>query len=80
MDRASLLHELSNKTPEEPDMIEHTSIFLVSPFCIKKQGQQVRMMISAGEDDPLEAIPALGRVIARSRDWADMIVRAKLAR
>jgi site-specific DNA recombinase len=75
IDRGGLLQELLSGQPH--DLIDSTGIYLVCPFTIKRRGQQVRMVISAGEENQSRSVPSLMRVIARSRDWAELIVSGK---
>jgi site-specific DNA recombinase len=75
IDRAGLHQELLGRQSHE--VIGSTGICLVCPFTIKRRGQQVRMVISAGEDNESRSIPSLMKVIARSRDWMELIVSGK---
>jgi site-specific DNA recombinase len=75
IDGSKLLQALLGSQSHDP--IGSTSIFLVCPFTIKRRGQQVRMVISAGEEDESRPIPSLMRVIARSRDWMELIVSGR---
>jgi site-specific DNA recombinase len=77
INRDRLLYELLGRRPEKSGTIEDPHIYLVSPLVIKRRGQQVRLVISSGAGDLHEAVPALGRTVARSRDWADLIVSGK---
>jgi site-specific DNA recombinase len=75
IDGSKLLQALLGSQSDDP--IGSTSIFLVCPFTIKRRGQQVRMVISAGEGDESRPVPSLIRVIACSRDWMELIVSGR---
>jgi site-specific DNA recombinase len=75
IDGSRLLQELLSGQSHHP--IGSTGISLVCPFAIKRRGQQVRMVISAGDDNESRSIPSLMKVIARSRDWAELIVSGR---
>jgi site-specific DNA recombinase len=77
IDRGGLYQELFGSQSPKHDLLDSTGICLVCPFTIKRRGQQVRMVISAGEEDESRPIPSLMRVIARSRDWAEQIVSGR---
>jgi site-specific DNA recombinase len=53
------------------------SVRLFCPYTIKRRGQQVRIVISAGDENQARPIPSLMRVIARSRDWAELIISGR---
>jgi site-specific DNA recombinase len=75
IDGGRLLQELLSG--QSHDVNGSTSICLICPFSIKRRGQQVRMVISAGDENESRPIPSLMKVIARSRDWMDLIVSGK---
>jgi site-specific DNA recombinase len=75
IDGGRLLQALLSSQPHDP--IDSMSISLVCPFTVKRRGQQVRMVISAGEDSESRPVPSLMKVIARSRDWMELIVSGK---
>jgi hypothetical protein len=77
IDREGLYQELLNGRSPKHDLIDSTGIYLVCPFTIKRRGQQVRMVISAGDENQLRPVPSLMRVVARSRDWAELIVSGR---
>ncbi|MCU1224671.1 MAG: hypothetical protein JWQ42_2764 [Edaphobacter sp.] len=56
---------------------ESGHILLTCPFTITRRGQEVRIVISAGLFNESRAVPSLLRAVARSRDWADLIVSGK---
>jgi hypothetical protein len=77
IDGGRLLQEfLSGQSPKH-DPIASAGICLVCPFTIKRRAQQVRMVISAGDENQSEPVGSLLRVIARSRDWAELVVSGR---
>jgi site-specific DNA recombinase len=52
-------------------------IDLICPFTIKRRGREVRIVVSAGEISKPQGVPSLMKAVARSRDWADLIVAGK---
>jgi site-specific DNA recombinase len=77
IDRGRLRQELLSGPSPKHDLIDSTGIYLLCPFTVKRRGQQVRMLISAGDENQLRPVPSLMRVIARSRDWAELIVSGR---
>jgi site-specific DNA recombinase len=75
IDGGKLLQALLGSQSDDP--IGSTGISLVCPFTIKRRGQQVRIVISAGDENESRSIPSLMKVIARSRDWMELIVSGK---
>ena len=71
-------HELELRLKSEV-VLPHESrrYSLVCPFTIKRRGQQVRIVISAGDENQSRPVPSLMRVVARSRDWAELIVSGR---
>jgi site-specific DNA recombinase len=52
-------------------------ISLTCPFTIKRRGSEVRIVVSAGAISKPRAVPSLMKAVARSRDWADLIIAGK---
>jgi site-specific DNA recombinase len=77
IDRGSLYQELLGRQFPEHGLIDTTGICLACPFTIKRRGQQVRIVISAGDENQSRPVPSLMRVVARSRDWAELIVSGR---
>jgi site-specific DNA recombinase len=77
IDRGGLGQELLGRQSPQQSQIDAEVILLICPFTIKRRGQQVRMVISAGDENPSRPTPSLMRVVARSRDWAELIVSGK---
>jgi hypothetical protein len=47
---------------------------MVCPFTLKRRGQQVRIVISAGDVNQSKPVPSLMKAVARSRDWVEQII------
>jgi site-specific DNA recombinase len=77
IDRGGLHQELLSGQSPKHDLLDSTGICLACPFTIKRRGQQVRIVISAGDENRSEPVPSLMRVIARSRNWAELIVSGR---
>jgi site-specific DNA recombinase len=77
IDRGGLGQELLGRQSPQQSQIDSAGIILICPFTIKRRGQQVRMVISAGDENPSRPTPSLMRVVARSRDWAELIVSGR---
>jgi site-specific DNA recombinase len=50
---------------------------LSCPLTIARRGQQVHIVISAGDLNQAKPIASLMKAVARSRDWAEMIISGK---
>jgi hypothetical protein len=47
---------------------------MVCPFTLKRTGQQVRIVISAGDVNQSKPVPSLMKAVARSKDWVEQII------
>jgi site-specific DNA recombinase len=77
IDRDGLGQELLGRQSPQHNQMDSARILLICPFTIKRRGQQVRMVISAGDEYESRPIPSLMKVVARSRDWGEMIVSGR---
>jgi site-specific DNA recombinase len=76
--RDALMIELLGQSSATQDTSsEPECIFVTCPFTIARRGQQVRIVISAGDLNGSRPVPSLLKAVARSRDWADQIVSGK---
>jgi site-specific DNA recombinase len=77
LDRHALTLELLGQESAPQDLREGECIFLNCPFALARRGQQVRIVISAGDLNGSRPVPSLMKAIARSRDWAELIVSGR---
>jgi DNA invertase Pin-like site-specific DNA recombinase len=77
VDRNRLRYELLGRQAVAQDGNHSESVRLVCPFTIKKRGQQVRIVISAGDMNGSKPVPSLMKAVARSRDWVEQIISGK---
>jgi len=78
LNRDALLIELLGPTSKDKFRNEADEcIHLTCPFAVKRRGQQVRIVLSAGEINKAQGVPSLMKAVARSRHWADLIVAGK---
>jgi site-specific DNA recombinase len=78
LNREALQIELLGLDPKREQLGEDAEyISLNCPFTIKRRGREVRIVVSAGEISKPQGVPSLMKAVARSRDWADLIVAGK---
>jgi len=81
LSREAFLAELlgsssSNTLKDTNEVSEH--IHLTCPFTLKRQGNQVRIVLSSGEINQSHPAPTLIKAVARARDYADQIISGKV--
>lgn len=77
VDRNKLRFELLGGQSVAQDETDSESVRWACPFTIKKRGQQVRIVISAGDLSGSKPVPSLMKAVARSRDWVEQIISGK---
>jgi site-specific DNA recombinase len=78
LDQEALKVQLLGEGPAPPSPNSESSCLRLSfPFTIARRGQQVRIVISAGDLNQSKPVASLMKAVARSRDWAEMIIMGK---
>lgn len=73
-ERTDLQYELLGVRAVAQEGQASEPVRMVCPFTLKRRGQQVRIVISAGDVNQSKPVPSLMKAVARSRDWVEQII------
>jgi site-specific DNA recombinase len=78
LDQEALKVELLGEGSASQDISSESGCLRLScPFTVARRGQQVHIVISAGDLNQSKPIASLMKAVARSRDWAEMIISGR---